>query len=451
MPAGGVRTSLVNQALTVAASQKRTPVTFGPGEPISPAAPQQPPRAFDFPVGWNLNYIPRAQEAFTFSHLRAFANVEIARLCIETRKDQIERLDWRVKPREGRNKGVDKARIRKAEALFSRPDGATPFASWLRMLLEDLLVLDAPAFEKQRTRGGELIALEVVDGSTIKPLLDDQGRRPRAPAAAYQQVIKGLPWANLSTADLVYAPRNMRPGHAYGFGPVEQLIVTINKALRRDTAQLAHFGAGIPPAMINAPEGWTPEQIKQYADWVDARLANNAVEAAKILWGPHGAQYKPFKEAPVKDEFDEWVARMACYCFSLPPTPFIRQLNRSSSETSDTTALEEGREPLMRWWKRSADDLIQNDLGFPELEFEWVLAEDIDPVKKAERDERYVKSGILTIDRVRDSLGEEPLPKGAGARAFIVAGAAVIPVDRVGASDGEDDDAKKPADKGGDA
>lgn len=438
MPTGGKRTSLVHAALQVA-SGGRTNVSFGPGEPVTPAV-NEPPRAWDYPVSTNTNYTPRAHASFGFAELRAFANVELPRLAIETRKDQLEGLDWRIKPREGRGaKAVDKARIKQVEKLLAKPDGLTPFASWLRPLLEDLLVIDAPTIEKRRNRGGELIGLEVIDGSTIKVLIDDTGRRPRAPEASYQQVIKGVPWANLTTDDLIYAPRNIRPGHVYGFSPVEQIVVTINKALRRDIGQLAHFGAGMPPAMINAPEGWTPDQIRQYAEWVDSRLANNPLEAAKILWGPHGANYKPFKEPLIKDEFDEWIARVVCFCFSLPATAFIKQLNRSTSEMADATALTEGLEPLKRWWKRAIDPVIQDDLGFGDLEFEWLAVEDVDPIRKAEADERYVKSGILTIDRVRDSLGEAPLPKGAGSRAFVLAGSTLIPVDQIGEQTAEPD------------
>src|SRR2546430_13486215 len=50
--------------------------------------------------------------------------------------------------------------------------------------------------------------------------------------------------------------------------------------------------------------------------------------------------YQPFKEAPYKDEFDEWLARIVCYAFSLPPSAFTRQdrkstrLNSSHSQIS---------------------------------------------------------------------------------------------------------------------
>jgi phage portal protein BeeE len=95
-------------------------------------------------------------------------------------------------------------------------------------------------------------------------MVDETGRRPRgAGRIAFQQVIKGVAWANLTDDELIYAPRNPRPNHNYGFSPVEQIIVTINTAVRRQAAQLAYFTEGNTPAgPLNGPEGWNPDQIR---------------------------------------------------------------------------------------------------------------------------------------------------------------------------------------------
>src|SRR5207248_2667252 len=125
--------------------------------------------------------------------------------------------------------------------LWDFPVGERPFATWLRELLEDLLVLDAPALEIRHNRGGDIIGLDVVDGATIKLLFDDTGRRPKPPAPAFEQVIHGRPWKLLTADELLYLPRNPRPHKAYGFGPVEQIVMTVNIALRRQALQLHHF------------------------------------------------------------------------------------------------------------------------------------------------------------------------------------------------------------------
>ena len=418
-PEGGTRTPLSVPARFVGSSNWSI---FSPGLPIAPIG-SEPVRTWDFQVGANTIVTPRAAEPFGFAQLRAFSNVELVRLAIETRKDQVERFDWSVKPRKipGRQRNHDRdGRVAKVEAFLRRPDGRRPFATWLRLLLEDLLSLDAPAVERLRTRGGDIRGYDVVDGSTIKALVDDTGRVPFPPSPAFQQVIKGVPWADLSTDDLIYCPRNPRPGHLYGLGPVEQIIVTLTTVMRRQASQLAYFTEGNTPAgILNAPAGWTPAQIKDFQSWFEATLSGNTAQRSKQIWVPEGTKYQAFKDAPIKDEFDEWLARIVCFAFSLPPTPFIKQMNRASAEEGGDRALEEGLQPILRWVKRLIDGMIQDDLGHPDLEFVWEVSRDIDPKVQSEIDDRNLKNGSETIDEVRDRRGQDPLPQGVGAIARI--------------------------------
>lgn len=418
-PGAGFRTSLSVQARFVS-GQSSGQGFFSPGAPLTPPDPQ-PTRVFDFAVGRNRVYTPRYGEPFGFAHLRAFANVEPVRLAIETRKDQIERLGWRVRSKdEKKPKPGHEERIKLATSFLTKPDGVNDFSGWTRAVLEDHFVLDAVALERRRSMGGKLIGLDLVQGDTITLLVDEQGRRPIAPAPAYQQVIKGRIWCDLTTDDLIYARRNMRSNHLYGFGPVEQIIVTINTVLNRQARQLAYFTDGnTPPGVMTAPEGWSPDHIKQYQEWFDEVLKGNNERRAGLVWGPFGAKYWPFKDPPLKDDFDEWLYRVVCFAFNLPPTPFIKQMNRSTADADADRAMEEGREPTMLWLKRLLDPVIQSDLGFEDLEFDWVVPRDIDPKVQAEIDDTNVRNGTRTIDEVRDARGEQPLPNGAGAHALV--------------------------------
>jgi hypothetical protein len=429
-PAGGLRTSISYQVQGGPLSGQFVDPwgAVSPGSPLAPVAPE-PVRVWDFPVGINTVVRPRAYEPFGFAQLRAFSNVELVRLAIETRKDQVERLDWRIKPRstDGGDVSRNDPRIATLEAFWRKPDGATPFATWLRLALEDLLVLDAPAFERRRSRGGALIGLDVIPGDTIHPMVDDTGRRPRGPGEiAFQQVIKGVAWANLTNADLIYAPRNPRPNHNYGFSPVEQIVVTLNTMMRRQAAQLAYFTEGNTPAgLLNGPEGWSPDQIRDMQTWLDARLSGQTAEQAKLLWVPAGTRYQAFKDSPIKDDFDEWLARIIAFAFSLPPTPFVRQMNRGTAGEDQDRGLEEGLEPIKLWVKRLIDGVIQDEQGGADLEFVWNDAPSIDPVAQAGVDDTALRNGSATIDEVRARRGQAPLPNGEGAKARVYGAQAV--------------------------
>jgi hypothetical protein len=380
---------------------------FSPGYPLVPPERERV-RVWDFPVGYNTIYTPRAYESIGFAELRALAeNHDITRLAIETRKDQIEKLDWTIRARREHEPLPEASRrIAELTEFWRKPDGERPFASWLRELLEDLLVLDAPCLEVRRSRAQDVVGLDIVDGATIKVLIDDTGRRPQPPAPAYEQVIHGRPWRLLTADELVYLPRNTRPHKAYGFSPCEQIVVTINIGLRRQMMQLQHFTDGnVPPGLLNAPDGWNAEQIRQFQEWFDSILAGNTANRTRLIWAPTGAKYQAFKEAPYKDEFDEWLARIVCYAFSLPPTAFTPQVNRATAQSAQETALEEGLAPLTGWVKRLIDGVIQDRMGSSDLEFVWSDVRPANAKDLATILDTYVKDGIYSLNEARSVLG----------------------------------------------
>ncbi|HZZ87333.1 MAG TPA: hypothetical protein VFE13_03270 [Caulobacteraceae bacterium] len=360
-PSGGYRTSLSWRARYGALGPAVTDAMFSPGQPLTPPD-QEPVRVWDFPVGANTIITPRAGEPFGFAHLRAFANVELVRLAIETRKDQLEALHWRFNPRDGDEGGApasaaQKARARRLTEFWRRPDRVNAFHGWLRMALEDLLAIDAPAFEKRRDRAGRLIGLDVVPGDTIKLLVDETGRTPEPPSPAFQQIIKGRVWADLTTRDLLYAARNRRPGHLLGFSPVEQIVVTIQTIINRQAAQLAYFTEGNAPlGFLTAPEGWGPSQIRELQLWLNTQLAGQQAERAKLIWTPAGAAYQALKDPPLKDDFSALAARVTALEGALKTVTDLK-LDVARMETRLDALIEHVRDltASIRWMREPAD------------------------------------------------------------------------------------------------
>ena len=126
------------------------------------------------------------------------------------------------------------------------------------MLLKDMLVIDAATLYPRFTRVGALTSLDVIDGSTITPLIGEDGRSPEPPDPAYQQILHGVPAADFSSDELLYLPRNVRAHRLYGMSPVEQIALTVSIALRRDMATLDTYRAGsAPDAFATLPKEWT--------------------------------------------------------------------------------------------------------------------------------------------------------------------------------------------------
>lgn len=387
-----------------------------PLQPLQISGPPVEGRQWDYPVGYNVNYIPRSRERVKFPELRALAqNCELLRLAIETRKDQICALPWNIKnkvEKEGAKDGDD-PRIKRIEAFFQRPDQMHDWDSWTRMLLEELFVTDAMTIYKRPTRGGGIFGYEPLDGTTIFPLIDETGRTPQAPNPAYQQILKGTAKVFYTTDELIYAPRNLRVWSPYGYSPTEQIITTCRTEIERGQLQLAYFTEGsTPDTYVVMPDKMTPEFIKAFEDRLNGYLSGNTAERRKVPFMPFQTEFKQVKAPPLKDEFDEWLARKICYAFSLPPSAFIKQLNRSTSESSQDVAIEEGLKPTMLWFKRIIDNIIQRDMGFDDLEFEWTETREEDPAIAAEVNVKLVNGGQRTINEARATRGEDPIEGG---------------------------------------
>lgn len=385
---------------------------FGPGQAVEPQAQDKEGtrgRAFDFPVAYNTRRTPRDGEGITFGHMRALADgYDLLRLVIETRKDQMSKMRWKVGPKDPKDK--PDARCEAVNAFLAFPDGEHDWDTWLRMLLEDMLVLDAATVYPRLTLGGELYALELVDGATIKRLLDPTGRTPMPPDAAYQQVLKGIPAVAYSRDELIYRPRNARTNRVYGYGPVEQVIMTVNIAIRRQMHQLQYYTEGnIPEAMIGVPEDWNVDQIKLFQEYWDSTLEGDTAKRRHAIFVPGGITPTFTKEAALTDKYDEWLARIIAFAFSISPQALVAQMNRATAETADQQAKQEGLQPVMNWVKNLMDYVVWKYFGHTDLEFRWEEEEDLAPLVQAQVNSIYIKDKVLHPDEVRSDLGRDPL------------------------------------------
>jgi hypothetical protein len=378
-------------------------------QPVAQNEPGAKGRTWDFPVAVNMRLTPRQEEAVSFGQLRALADgYDLLRLAIETRKDQMCRLSFTIKPRDPKKQPDE--RCTQLQEFFRFPDGFNDWQTWLRMVLEDMLVIDAATVYPRPTRGGGLFALEPVDGATIRRVLDATGRTPTAPDPAYQQIIKGLPAVNYSADELIYRPRNPRTNRIYGYSPVEQIITTVNIALRRQIHQMQYYTDGSTPDLImSLPKEWNPDQIKQFDLWWAAKLEGNTAARRGTMFVPDGAKPIDTKERALKDEYDEWLARVVCYAFSLSPQAFTKQMNRATADTAKDIAAEEGLAPIMQWTKSLVDYIVAKYLNAPDLEMGWDDERDHDPLQQAEINKIYVDAKILHPDEVRADLGRDPL------------------------------------------
>ncbi len=113
---------------------------FGPLNPMNPVAPPEVAgRVWDFPSGYNLELTPRPYEPIKFSDMRGLADgYDILRLIIETRKDQMERLTWTIRPKTDVSGDpmcdAEDPTLQEIYDFFQTPDGKKDWNLWLREL-----------------------------------------------------------------------------------------------------------------------------------------------------------------------------------------------------------------------------------------------------------------------------------------------------------------------------
>lgn len=422
MPEGGkvtpINTSVLGRltgAVRYAIRGVEPGAPFSPNQPLTPIIQPLQGRLWDLPVGYNLQTNPRPDSSDVYAQLRALAdNCDIVRMLIETRKDQIEALPWQISLKasaddmDAKSPAV-KNKIAEVAAFFEQPDGFNGWHEWLRMLVEDMLVVDAATLYKQRTRGGQLLALEVMDGTMVAVKVDQFGRIPQAPDPAYQQQIQGLPAVDYSTDELMFMPRNRRSFDVYGFSPVEQIVMTMNIVMRRSISQLQYYtDSNLPKGLLELPDidsASSSEFMKSF----NAKLSGNTATRQSLIPVINGVKYTELKQPAIVDAADEWYARLCCYAFSISPQSFVKETNRATAETAKTAAEQEGLVPIQLWIKRQIDKVIREEFDAPFLEFVWQDDKEIDPTTQMNVQTGYVKAGLRSINEAREIMGDEPI------------------------------------------
>jgi hypothetical protein len=419
---------------------------MSPMNPLHPMAEGTKGRAWDYPVAYNINYIPRSNEPINFPKLKQIAEYGITREVIQTRIDQMCSLEWMIRPKEmakGKrpSSGQASAKVKEITTFLEYPDKRLDWTQWLNGVLEQHFVYDGVAIYRQKTRGGDPYSFTGIDVATLKVLIDADGRaHPPAPSPAYQQILKGVPTANYTAfsandgpvftrGEMMYVVKNQRIDRAYGFPPGAQIIDYVEMTLARAREQLSEFTHGnSPQGLIQAPENFTAADINAAQLLWDSVFAGNIEERRRLWWVPHGSDYKAIDREILFDSFDEWLARVICFAFSISPAPFIKQMNRATQESAQETALAEGLQPTMKFVAKVMNRIIAQDFKAPELEFAWVEDIEFDPAKKAIIDNTYGRIGALSLDEVREGIGRDPLG-GAFSKPMFATPSGWVPVD----------------------
>lgn len=431
-------------------------VPFGPGMPITPGAinPIDPatgrpmPRRYEYQVAQNINITET--RLVPFKTLRAAADqIDILRRCIEVTKSKLTGLEWDIVLGQDASEkivaeiGGDHVRamaqarenftdeINRLRSFWENPDRANglTWTDWLMIAAEEVLVIDAWAVYPQPSVGGDLYGFQILDGSTIKPLIDDRGMRPMPPNAAYQQILYGFPRSEFSandddpkadgefTADdLAYMVRNRRSISVYGFSPVERALPLADIYLRRQQWLRAEYTDGVlPELMFTTDEDWgnNPDLLRAYENILNDDLAGQTEQRKRARLLPKGLSpvvNEGYGEK-FKDTLDDYLITSICGHFGVQPA----EIGFAPKGGLGGAGFEEGRaetaealgiQPLANWISKMVTNLSYTYLGMPrELEFRLMTSKRMDNESSARKAQIEVTSAGKTINERRSELG----------------------------------------------
>jgi len=449
---------------------------FGPGNPLTPVPINQPrpdtgrpePRAYEYPVSVNLPGF--SDRLVPWRTLRDAAdNISIFRKCIEIRKSEVATLQWdiviseraveRELKRAGGTARADlqqqmqkrlEPEIARMVDFWEEPDrrNGLDWIAWAKKLIEERLVLDAVAIYPRRTFGGDVYSLEIIDGSTIKPLLDEYGGRPLPPHPAYQQILYGFPRGDFIAdtipdgelpdgyrADqLIYEVDNVRTFTPYGYSAVERALIDGALYLQRNAWMLAEYTDGVMPSgWLKAGPGqadWSPTQLTEYERILNDYYAGITAARQRLRILPYGMEPVETQSIPEKyrPEYDLHLLKLTSGHFDtvIAELGFTEQGGLGSSGWHEGQADVQDRkatQPTLRAVEALVTKISRRNLGMPrELEFKILGQESEDAGAADEVADRRVKGARMTLNEDRDRLGLSRYPFKEADMPFLVGG-----------------------------
>jgi hypothetical protein len=298
-----------------------------------------------------------------------------------------------------------------AEEFLLHPDRTMPMNEWLIASVNDVLDLGQSPIYVQRNRMGDVIALELIDGALIKPLLDDRGRVPQPPYPAYQQFVYGMPAGLYTSEQVIMIRERPRTQSAYSLSRVELALLRINQALRKEGLDLTRFTDGAVPEgflSLNANTQWTTEEIETYEQVLNGLMGGNDTQRVhmKVL-PPDVAQFTQTRQSDPHLDLDQYILNVivAAFGLTMDEIAFTGTSNRSVGQTQEAVIYRRVVQPLAQRYGVLFTNIIQQQFD-PRLVVSWGgVDESEDLMNKAQTLDIGVKNGSLSPSRMARMMG----------------------------------------------
>lgn len=396
--------------------------TFTPGKPLPPYFGYSTrARAMDYPITVNTNIQGRAAWGrVSFDVLKAIYDAyDVARMCVNHIVDELRGMEPQFVAAEGVKDDVDEE-IAAARLVLAKPDRELPYDSWIAKWLENAIKYDSAPLYRRRDYNGDVIGLEVVDGKTIFPYIDVNGRRPvpldgEAAPPAYAQIIHGMVGTWFTVDDMEYVPYRPQEDSPYGMAPMESLLLTANTDLRFQWHFLQMFTDGSMPAgfMELPPDISSADQVAEWQDFWDAMVMGDQAKLTQLIAVPNGSKFTETRPRAFDKTFPQYLMARTCAGHGVLPQEIglIEDVNRSNGSEQSDIQFRVHTLPRVRWVEGHLTRYLQQDIGLRVQVKLNTGREKEDLLAEAQANQIYWAIGSLSSDEIRSDVLSKPIDK----------------------------------------
>src|SRR5712671_2393217 len=353
------------------------------------------------PYGARIETLPKPTPA----NLRRFAETPIARKAINTVKDRIAGMKWRIQPKNGRAlaelpNGAE--RVAFLTDNLDAPNSDDSFRSLAEQVLEDVIVGGFGAIELQLSGDpARPLLLYPVDGATIKmrPQWDGDAQSVRYAQATGRYGPEA--YIELADEELSYIRLNPRTHTPFGLGRLEVAFETINAFLgaHRYAARLASNSVVQFALWLQDLTPAHHERLIRW--WQDEIEGTGRVPILSVENKPEVLRFAAGTDADLRLGWQQFLLRIIADAFDLPPLSLglEQDVNRSTADVNTDEAFRTAIVPTARLFaEHMTHDAINKKLGWRDLEFVFTDVDARDERDQAEIHEILLRSGVLTVN-----------------------------------------------------
>ncbi|HVJ05416.1 MAG TPA: phage portal protein [Candidatus Saccharimonadales bacterium] len=348
--------------------------------------------------------------------LRRFAETPIARKAINTIKDRVAGMNWRIQPRRGRVLDEDmRRRIQVLTETLEQPNPDDSFRSFAEQVLEDIIVGGYGAMEMRLTGDdAQPLALYPVDGATIQMRSDWNGEPDKPRYVQMTSAVGGAQKIELNDNELSYIRLNARSYTPFGLGRLEVAFETIHEFMgaHRFAAKLASNSVVQFALWMQEQDPAQHERLIRW--WQDEIEGTGRVPILTAENKPEVLRFGVGTDADLRLAWQEFLIRVIASAFDLPPL-FLgveADVNRATAGELADSAFRTAIVPTARLFaEHITRDAIAKRLGWNDLEFVFLDLDATDPMEQAQIDQILLGSGVLTVNEARAARGWQALEK----------------------------------------